>query len=256
MLRVDILGLVCACGLLAACETMMSSPPSVASDVRQPTDLANCDANTGPDRMMETDMVVNLIDQDRFHAALARLDALPQETAYTRYLRAHALRQLNRNDEAETLFMELLPSCMEGYARHGLGLLAAQGGAIATAREHLAGARQRLPLDPRVRNDYGYVLLLAEEPVQAYSEFMTALELNTKARQPKFNTLLTLLLLEREDQARHFAERMELSQDDVEQAMQEARRINRGWLRSTQSSTSEAVEGKDVRNPALEDEAV
>lgn len=251
MLRADVMSLICASALLTACATLLPPTSPVAVDIRQPADLAECDSRLVSDRNMQTAMVVNLIDQERFYAALARLDALPQDTAYIRYLRAHALRQLDRGDEAETLYEELVPTCMDGYAHHGLGLLAARRGAIETAHEHLTQARKRLPLDPRVRNDHGYVLLLARQPVQAYSEFMTALELNAKAQQPKYNALLTLLLLERKNQARVFAERMELSNEDIERAMDEAQRISHGWSQSRQPVGREAGESEGAEALSL-----
>lgn len=227
MLLVNKLTLLGACALVTACATITPAP--TGSDVRQPSDLAGCDAPANGESDMNTRMIVNLLDEERFHAALARLDALPDETAYSQYLRAHILRQLDRKDDAEALYSNLLGSCMAGYAHHGLGLLAARRGDPESAQESLKIARDMLPLDARVRNDYGYVLLLAEKPQQAHAEFMTALELEGEAKQPKYNALLTLLLMERRDQARQFARRMELTEADIAGAQRKAERMSREW---------------------------
>ncbi len=227
MLLVNRLMLLGLCAFIGACATTPSTP--TASDVRQPSDLAGCDAPASGESGMNTRMIVNLLDEERFHAALARLDALPDETAYSQYLRAHILRQLDRKDDAEEIYDSLLDSCMAGYARHGLGLLAARRGDLESAQQSLKAARDALPLDARVRNDYGYILLLVERPQQAHAEFMTALELEGEARQPKYNALLTLLLMERRDQARQFARRMELTEADIASAERKAERISREW---------------------------
>lgn len=226
MPRLDRIAVISACLLLAGCATTLSSDNHTVSEARKPSDLAECDTDGKAEQQLDNRKIVGLLDEERFHAALARLDAMPQTNAYTRYLRAHVLRQLGREAEAESLYKELLTSCMEGYARHGLGLLAARDGEIDNAREYLGQAREQIPLDIRVRNDYGYVLLLVGQPEAAHAEFMTALELNGDVRQPRYNALLALMMLGRTEQAQRFAEHTKLSQADIDRARQEARRIS------------------------------
>lgn len=227
MLRLEmtVTALTVGCALLAGCATTMSSPDAVATEVRKPSDLAACDAAGQAGEQLDSRIVVGLLDEKRFHAALARLDAMPQSNAYTRYLRAHVLRQLDREEEAAGIYEALLDTCMQGYARHGLGLLAARRGDIGSARSYLRQAREQIPLDVRVRNDYGYVLLLSGQVEAAYGEFMTALELNGDVRQPRHNALLALMLLGRMQQAEQFAERTELSDADVARAREKARKL-------------------------------
>lgn len=222
--------------LMAGCTGTSATRPDTSSDIRQPADLADCDRKDPSDHSLKPDLVAKLLAEDRFHAALAQLDALPQQTAYTRYLRAHTLRLLDRRSEAEEMYQTLLESCMEGYARHGLGLLSTGQGDITAAQNYLLQAREQLPLDPRVRNDYGYVLLLAGQPQQAYFEFMTALELKDAGRQPRHNALLTLIVLDRMEQAKAFAKRMELTDSDIARAQVRARQLRRDWSAGYQTA--------------------
>lgn len=223
--------------LVAGCSAMSTTTQTdMSSDVRKPSDLANCERNEQSGHSLKPELVAKLLAEQRFHAALAQLDALPSQTAYTRYLRAHTLRLLDRSDEAAAIYRELLNTCMQGYAHHGLGLLAASHGDLAAAQDSLLKARDMLPLDARVRNDAGYVLLLAEQPQQAYFEFMTALELNEDNRQPRHNALLTLIVLERRQQANAFAERMELTEADVSRAHARAQQLQRGWTGGYQTA--------------------
>lgn len=239
MFRPELIALLCAYAFLSACATTSST---AITDVRQPSDLAACDQTENINRNMDDARIVKLLDEGRFHAALARLDSISEETAYIRYLRAHVLRQLGRQSEAHELYEALLTTCMEGYARHGLGLLSARHDDINAARDYLAQAREQLPLDTRVRNDYGYVLLLDEQPQEAYAEFMTALELNEDARQPKYNALVTLLLLDRMNQAHDFAERMELTKADIARAVTEAQQVSHDWSQPYQPAKFDAAE--------------
>ncbi len=197
-----------------------------ASKVSRASDLAGCDGN-GASAHLDVALIRKLMEEERYHAAMAQIDALPKETSYTRYVRARILHKLAM-PEAETQYRELFGSCMDGYARHGLGLLMAETGNMEQAVEYLGAARQQFPLDAVIRNDYGYALLLSGDPDAAYFEFITALEMESSALQPRYNALVVLLLLEREIQAQRFAERMNISDQYIVRARQEAAVLKTG----------------------------
>lgn len=212
--------------MLAGCNAtgMKTNSDMSPSNISRASDLAGCDSNNAASEHLDVALIRKLMEEERYHAALAQIDALRNETSYTRYIRARIMHQL-KQPEAEARYMELLGSCMDGYARHGLGLLAAEAGDMDKAVEYLRSARDQFPLDPVLRNDYGYALLLNGNPDAAYFEFITALEMESAALQPRYNALLVLLFLDRNEQARQFVERMNIPARYVERAHREAENL-------------------------------
>jgi Flp pilus assembly protein TadD len=136
-----------------------------------------CDGDAGATNNTKLATVQQIIADGKPYAALAELDAIGATTLRANWLRAEALRRIDRNAEAEALYKKLIGSCLEGRAQHGLGLTAARQGQGARALQALTRARQLLPTDPVVRNDLGYALLQERRWDDAQFEFLTVLDL-------------------------------------------------------------------------------
>lgn len=169
-----------------------------------------CEGRIDADTAMKLDLIEQLMAGGRLHAALAHLDNLDSQSLHARYLRAEILRQTGRTDNAEQLYETLLDTCMQGQGHHGLGLIAGRQQQLDKASQQLAQAARLLPVDARVRNDYGYVLLLKGELPAARAEFLTAMELDDQATLAATNMLLLLLLNNQQAEAESLSRRMQL----------------------------------------------
>lgn len=169
-------------------------------------------------------LVRQMLEQDRAYAGLAHLAALSpavQAAPQAHYLNAELLRQTGRAKEAEHHYHVLLEGCLAGYGHHGLGLLAAQND-MQQAVSDLREAAKLLPTDPRVRNDFGYALLVTQDSAGARREFMTAIQLGDYKQRAALN-LLVLMLYEGDEQgAELLRRRLKLPDAELEQLRQQA----------------------------------
>ncbi|HXG27687.1 MAG TPA: hypothetical protein VNJ47_02415, partial [Nevskiales bacterium] len=128
--------LVCGCATVPAANT----PPAIASD-------------SAPARQLHTDLVREMIAQGRYYAALAHIEELqkgggPREELLL--LHAQVLTRLDRKDQAEQEYKQLLSGPFAGEARHGLGLLYA-GRNYKLSLQYLREAAQLRPTDANIR---------------------------------------------------------------------------------------------------------
>lgn len=158
-------------------------------------------------------LIRQMIVDGRPHAALAFLDEGSFSHPQAEVLRADSLRLSGREDQATEIYRKLLDSCVSGYAYRGLGLIATSKGNIAEAVMYLRIASQTLPTEHTIRNDYGYVLMLAGDSRTALHEFLTAIELVTDYRQAAHNLLL-MLYRENDNRAQAFADRFGISLEE------------------------------------------
>jgi Flp pilus assembly protein TadD len=169
-------------------------------------------------------LVRQMLDQDRAYAGLAHLAALDpavQASAQARYLQAELLRHTGRAQEAETYYKGLLGSCVAGYGHHGLGLLAAEQD-LPQAIVELHEAARYWPTDPRVRNDLGYALLLADDVPAARREFMTAVELGDYKQRASLNLVLLMLYAGDDQGAGELGRQLKLSEGELERLRRRA----------------------------------
>jgi Flp pilus assembly protein TadD len=167
-------------------------------------------------------IIRQMLAEGKPHAAIAHLDAARIEAPQSNLLRADGLRQTGRHEMATELYRRLLSTCVAGNAYQGLGLLAGQVGDVGEAVDQLQAASMLLPVDPAVRNDYGYALLLANEHEAALHEFLTAIELAPGHRQAAHNLLLLLYRMGQPEKANQFAEQFGISAADAERLKAEA----------------------------------
>lgn len=171
--------------MLAGCAQW----PPTASAVDQ-TMPGACEAGNSPADNTRLAGIEQMVNDGKFYAALAQLDALGNASPKAQMVRADALRRVDKDKEAQALYLSLTNSCLNGRAHHGLGLLAARRGDLAGSIEHLKLARMALPTAPDVRNDLGYAFLLAGMLDDAQFEFLTALDLNPQDTRATRNLIM------------------------------------------------------------------
>ena len=138
-------------------------------------------------------------------------------------LRADALRQVDRPDEARRQYERLIGGCLNAWAHHGLGLVAARQGQLDESIRELQQARQALPTDTRVRNDLGYALLLHRQWNDAQFEFLTVLDLQANEPRAMRNLVLLALAQGKSELARQLAEQFKLDAVTIERLTSQAR---------------------------------
>lgn len=213
-----ILLLLLSISLLAGCAAL--------NGAQQPAKTAqNCGEAQDQDTAMRLDVVRKLMEQGRLYAALAHLDDLDTQALQARYLRADILRRSERSVEARPIYESLLETCLKGEAHHGLGLIAGRNGQLNNAAAELAQAAQLLPVNARVRNDYGYALLLKGELEPAKREFLTAIELDEEARLAETNLVILLLMQGEQQKAQAFARRVNMDKDTLADLQQQATQL-------------------------------
>jgi len=192
-------------------------------------------------------IIRQMLDSGRPHAAIAHLDASRIEAPQSYLLRADGLRQTGRGEEAASLYHKLLTTCVAGNAYQGLGLLATHEGNVREAILQLHAASEALPIDPNIRNDYGYALLLAEEHEGALHEFLTAVELAPAHRQASHNLLLLLYRTGQAEKAGKLAEQFGISVADLERLKQHA------LPSPSDSALKDDVKSADITTNAVSD---
>lgn len=211
MIRVVLLAL-----MLSACATTPNTLISPSSRAEGPAS-----------RQVHTDLVREMIAQGRYYAALAHIEELqkrggPRDELLL--LHARVLAKLDRNEQAESEYKQLLGSTFEGEARHGLGLLYASRN-HSVSLDYLKQAARLKPTDPDIRNDYGYALLAGGQYPVARLELATAYELASNVDKYRNNYVLSLLLFKDEAEIRRVVQRSGMSDKTLENLRAQAA----GW---------------------------
>lgn len=161
------------------------------------------------------DFIRQILADGKPHAAIAHLDAARINDPQANLLRADALRQTGRQEQAAQIYNSLLGNCLSGYAYQGLGLIASNAGNIQQALEYLRLASSALPTDPSIRNDYGYVLMMSGQNKPALHEFLTTVELAPDYRQAANNLILLLYRDNQQSRVQAFADRFGISAEEL-----------------------------------------
>lgn len=196
------------------------------------SDRAMLDAARGPEenRRLHTDLIREMIQQDRLYAGLAHLEAQQKEfgdSRELRLLRAEILRKLGRNDEAEDLYRDLLDTRHAGLAEHGLGLIYAPR-SLGLGVRHLRRAVKLRPTDARIRNDLGYALMRQGKLDEARLHLATAFQLEDGADLSRNNYILVLLLDGDEAEARRVAANAQVTASLMTRLRERAQNIKSG----------------------------
>lgn len=185
------------------------------------------DQGLAADVAMHLGLIEEMQGQGLYHAALAHLDGLDaqvRELPRARYLRAESLRRTGRSLEAGDLYRTLAKGCLAALGHHGLARIAMEENRAEDGLRHFRAAVQALPTEPRIRNDYGYALLLARRPDEALPQFQTAVELGGD-RQSFANRLLALMVLGRDEEALALAQEAGMRASMLDGLHEQAKRL-------------------------------
>lgn len=208
----------------------------------------------GEDEELHMKMVQEMLDKRLYHAALAHLQALESKkgklTDKGRYLRAEALRRIQRLTEARALYRSLLDTPLAALGHHGLGLIAAENNDdLEAAVLHFTRASELRPVDARIRNDLGYALLLQGAFDEARFQLTTALELGGDEMRTQRNLLLLHYASGDLTGGQRLAEHFAIDPNEAEHLRTRARQL-RDHLQRMQARTQPPPTEPDVPGAA------
>lgn len=187
----------------------------------------SCSTSVPPEGKVKLNMVDSLSQSGRQHAALAELLATKMGSVkhWLRYAQLQAVT--GHMKRGKVVYQYLVDQCNSAEALHGLGMIQIKQGHISEGKTTLKEAASRLPAQPAVRNDYGYVLLITGNLKAAVFQLKTALELSNGKGAARENLAVTYLLANNQDGIKRLKQRYNLSDGELNYAKQLARQLGR-----------------------------
>ncbi|MCB5184474.1 hypothetical protein LG201_04585 [Methylobacillus gramineus] len=180
-----------------------------------------CEQVTQEDKT-QLEMIGRVLAEGKAYAALAFLDAAKIDSPPAKLYRAHALRQTGQFQPASELYHQLTSTCMSGLAYQGLGLLAEMQEQHEAATSYLRSASNLLPVDSRVRGDYGYALMRFGDTQTALSELLTAIELDGNNRLAIHNLIMLMYKMGQDEKASQIARDFNISDASLQSIRDES----------------------------------
>lgn len=174
-----------------------------------------CGERYSADIGLRIDMIRQQLEDGRSRSALAHLEESGFDYAETTLMKGDALRDAGRRDEADAVYETLATGCLAADAYQGMARNAAARGDRHEALLLMQEARSARPTDADIRNDLGYLLLLAGKHRQAREELLTALELGGTGQRAASNLVMLMMQEGRVVEAERLARRYGLDAELV-----------------------------------------
>lgn len=174
--------------LFAACS---SQPPVAIAAV---TGGEQCYQEDTKERSVRLDLIRQLASEGQHYSALAHLEREKFDSDGAHFLVAESLRRTGQLDLALTKYKQVQKGCLRALGHLGSGKILAVQGKLDKAIPELKMARDMLPTDPNIRNDYGFSLLANSDFTSAQQEFVTAIQLDKTHAVALRNLVLSLIL--------------------------------------------------------------
>jgi tetratricopeptide (TPR) repeat protein len=183
------IALFVACLANAGCQTIGGTPPSRAA--LSPTELRN-DQRT---RDLYLSIIVQLVQYEKYHAALAHIDEFERlygATPRSRGLRADAWLALGELGNAEKEYSAIAKGPLGGVGRHGLGSVAAGRGDWQAAVMYFEQAVHEDPTNTRFLTDLSGAYSMIGRTNDADFALKKAQELSPASNRDKSRVLSSL----------------------------------------------------------------
>ncbi|WP_372782400.1 tetratricopeptide repeat protein [Litorivivens sp.] len=205
--------------------TACSSAPTVS---KVPVDSGErCYAESDKNRNVRLDLIRQQVAEGQYFSAIAHLEREDFQSDGARFLLAESLRKSGQLDAALTEYNTLKRGCLNALGYLGAGKVLAVTGNLEQGLAELKTARDLLPTDANIRNDYGFALLASGSFDTARHEFMTAVELQPGHPVAIRNLVLALILSSDTQTAWSVAEHHHISVDDFQNLVVKAAQFRR-----------------------------
>jgi Flp pilus assembly protein TadD len=174
--------------LLCGCET-------VHAPVIEPPPAVSATEKADRSRALYLSVIEELIKSGKAHAAMAHLDEYERSYGTApapQRLRADAWFALGDMAKAEAGYQNILTGEQAGYAKHGLGRVAAARGDWPAASQRFDAAVKDQPINPRFLNDLGCSLFRTGRMEEAEFTLRKAHELSPRDEEIIDNILVLL----------------------------------------------------------------
>lgn len=210
------LSLLFAIFLVAACSntTRVSAVPLDQGE--------SCYQESDADKNVRLDLIRQQVSEGQYFSAIAHLERETFDSAGARFLLAESLRKSGQQDAALMQYNALKGSCLTALGYLGAGKVLAVTGKLDQGLSALKTARDLLPTDANIRNDYGFALLASGDYSGARHEFMTAIELQPGHIIALRNLVLALILDSDTQTAWAVASHHQISLDDFQKLVVKA----------------------------------
>lgn len=202
------------CAVVAGCASLGGCASRALPGQDSGRYLVNTARGDDENAKLYTDLIEQLIRQDKLYAAHAHLEQRQAEFGQTDQLaalEAEILRRMGQTERAEAMYRRLIKSDYAAEAYHGLGLIEAERDPAQSLAD-LRKAVNHAPTNTAMRNDLGYAELLAGHVGRAQTEITTAYQLDEKSRLAANNYVLVLLTQGDEAAARRIARRSDMDE--------------------------------------------
>ncbi len=169
-----------------------TSQPTVSQ--AQLTKPEQCYRESDKERSVRLDLIRQLVDEGQYYSALAHLEREDFDSDGAQFLVAESLRKTGQLDPALREYQSLQKGCLKAYGHLGAGKILAVQGKLDNALVELKRARDYLPTDANIRNDFGFALLASGQFDEARQEFVTAIQLDKNHEVAIRNLILSLIL--------------------------------------------------------------
>lgn len=207
-------------------EAMIRNEQTVGS-MRENSRTGQCGQPISPSDGLVLDLASEHYHNGRARSALAHLESVAVNAPDFRLLQADALSATGQIQAADKVYEGLINSCLSASAYHGLALNAVKRSAFDDVDRYMVLARQLDPVNPAIRNDNGYRLMLKGNYAEAEQEFYTALEINQQQAESAQNLILLYLLMNRENEAEQVAQQYQVDAEVVQTLRQHELSTNR-----------------------------
>ena len=230
------LTLLIVIGLVAACS---STPRVSAVPVEQGE---SCYQESDQNRNVRLDLIRQQVSEGQYLSAIAHLERERFDSAGAQFLMAESLRKSGQQEAALKQYNALKSSCLAALGYLGAGKVLAVTGKLDQGLAALKTARDLLPTDANIRNDYGFALLANADYSGARHEFMTAVELQPGHAVAIRNLVLALILDSDNQTAWAVANHHQISLDDFQNLVVKAASFKRDLSRRGEPRVANATE--------------
>ncbi|MBB3046733.1 Flp pilus assembly protein TadD [Litorivivens lipolytica] len=226
------LAVVLSAALLSACSSQPKMTKVPVNSGQQ------CYEEKSREMSVRLDLIRQTVAEGQYYSAIAHLERERFTSDGARFLMAESLRKSGQPHKALEQYEELKSGCLHALGFLGAGKIHAITGNLQKALAELKVARDLLPTDANIRNDYGFALLANGQYPQAQQEFLTAIQLQNEHPIAIKNLVLALILDRDAKAAWAVAEHHKMTPESFQNLMVRAAQFRKASVRNGKNAVA------------------
>lgn len=220
-----------AAGNSAPRSSSVSPGGPLSSETLSP--VLSADQKKEQEKTLHRKLISQMMEQGSWYAALAHCDSYDQQWGAdmnSRLLRADAQRMTGQLPAAEKLYQGLRETALRGQAFHGLSQISAQRGQWTQASALLADAIRLQPLNARLYNDQGLIMMMLNKPQEAFTALRKSQELDPDKPLARANIALYAAVYDEDALFVSMSNQLNWKSNDIATVRLQAQRIRNAHL--------------------------